>query len=54
MKIRTSKTTAIHLHTPFRLSEGGFYHFVVCSFSIGNGGFGIYVIGFFIGFGWNE
>jgi hypothetical protein len=54
MDIKTSKTTAIHLHSPFRLSEDKNLHLILLALTFGKCGFGIYLFGFFIGFGWNE
>ena len=54
MDIKTSKTTAIHLHSPFRMSEAGFFHFILFGFSIGKDGIGVYFMGFLVGYGWNE
>lgn len=54
LKIKTSTSTTIHLHTPFGLSPEGNYHLVLLALTFGKGACGMYLLGFFIGYSWGK
>ena len=52
--LKLGKGFTLHLHHPFKLSEAGYFHFLILGFSIGKEGFSIAILGFSFGLGWRE
>jgi len=56
IKLKTLKSgeVVLHLHGPFRISQGGYWHFGILTLSISKEGCGFQVLGISIGVGWYE